>query len=470
MQILCIYGGGLIRSLKTSEMLDQIYEIQRTTGERVSNIILMGIGEPLDNYDNVVKFIRMISDENGLNISQRNITLSTCGLVDRLKKLVDEKLTITIAISLHAPNDELRREMMPIANRYSIHEIIDACRYYVDMTGRRITFEYSMVEGKNDSRECAMQLVELVRGLNCHINLIPLNPVEGRMGQRSKGADIQNFKLLLEKNHTNVTIRREMGRDIDAACGQLRNKERGWKTTMKAYAKTDIGSKRAMNQDSVYCNENSVGGFQNLFIVADGMGGHKAGDYASKLCVEKMAESIKNSESITPVTTLEEAVKVANNAVLAEAKANVEYDGMGTTMVACTVMDNTLYIANIGDSRLYIISDDIKQITNDHSWVDEMVKKGELTESQARIHPQKNIITRALGIDETVHADYFEVDVKPDDKILMCSDGLTNMVEDDDIEYIVRHSSSIEKAVDSLVEKANENGGKDNITVILVEI
>ena len=215
--------GGLIRSLKTSEMLDQIYEIQRTTGERVSNIILMGIGEPLDNYDNVVKFIRMISDENGLNISQRNITLSTCGLVDRLKKLVDEKLTITIAISLHAPNDELRREMMPIANRYSIHEIIDACRYYVDMTGRRITFEYSMVEGKNDSRECAMQLVELVRGLNCHINLIPLNPVEGRMGQRSKGADIQNFKLLLEKNHTNVTIRREMGRDINGACGQLRN-------------------------------------------------------------------------------------------------------------------------------------------------------------------------------------------------------------------------------------------------------
>ena len=216
--------GGLIRSLKTSEMLDQIYEIQRSTGERVSNVILMGIGEPLDNYDNVVKFIRMLSDDKGLNISQRNITLSTCGLVDKLKKLVDEKLTITIAISLHAPNDELRREMMPIANRYSIEEIIDACRYYVDKTGRRITFEYSMVEGKNDSRECAMQLVNLVKGLNCHINLIPLNPVEGRMGQRSKGADIQAFKLILEKNHTNVTIRRERGSDIDGACGQLRRR------------------------------------------------------------------------------------------------------------------------------------------------------------------------------------------------------------------------------------------------------
>ena len=239
---------------------------------------------------------------------------------------------------------------------------------------------------------------------------------------------------------------------------------------MKAYAKTDIGSKRTMNQDSVYCNENSVGSFQNLFIVADGMGGHKAGDYASRLCVEKMVDSIKKSKSVTPVTILEEAVTGANTDVLAEAKTNVEYEGMGTTMVACTLQENTLYIANIGDSRLYIINDDIKQITKDHSWVEEMVKKGEITESQARMHPQKNIITRALGIDETVHADYFEVDVRPDDKILMCSDGLTNMVEDDDIEYIVRHSSSIEKAVENLVAKANENGGKDNITVILVQI
>ena len=216
---------------------------------------------------------------------------------------------------------------------------------------------------------------------------------------------------------------------------------------MKAYSKTDIGSKRTMNQDSVYCNENSVGSFQNLFIVADGMGGHKAGDYASRLCVEKIVYAVEQSKSITPVTILEEAVTEANKGVLEEAKANAEYEGMGTTMVACTLQKDTLYIANI-----------------------EMVKKGELTESQARIHPQKNIITRALGIDEVVHADYFEIDVKPDDKILMCSDGLTNMVEDEDIEYIIRHSSSIEKAVENLVEKANENGGKDNITVILVQI
>lgn len=216
--------GGLVRSLKTSEMLDQIYEIQRITGERVSNVILMGIGEPLDNYDNVVKFIRMLSDEHGLNISQRNITLSTCGLVDQLRRLVDEALTITVAISLHAPNDALRQEMMPIANKFSIQEIMDACRYYIEKTKRRITFEYSMVEGKNDSKKEAQELVSLLQGMNCHVNLIPLNPVEGRMGQRSKRNNIEEFQSLLEKNRINVTVRREMGRDIDAACGQLRNK------------------------------------------------------------------------------------------------------------------------------------------------------------------------------------------------------------------------------------------------------
>lgn len=224
--------GGLIRSLETSEILDQIYEIQRHTGERVSNVIIMGIGEPLDNFENVLRFIRMLSDQNGLHISQRNITLSTCGLVDRIYDLMEQELTITLAISLHAPNDALRREMMPVANRYSIDEIMEACRAYVDRTGRRITFEYTMVEGVNDTPDHAGQLSRLLKGLNCHVNLIPLNSVEGRMGSRSRGSTIQDFKLLLEKNHINVTIRREMGGDIDAACGQLRNKNKGDSETL----------------------------------------------------------------------------------------------------------------------------------------------------------------------------------------------------------------------------------------------
>ncbi len=221
--------GGLIRSLTPSEMLDQIYEIQRTTGERVSHVILMGIGEPLDNFDNVVKFIRMLSDEHGLHISQRNITLSTCGLVEKIDALAKERLTITLAVSLHAPDDGLRREMMPVAQRYSIGQIMDACRRYLEQTGRRITFEYSMVDGKNDSPRQAQKLAELLRGMNCHVNLIPLNAVEGRMGRRSSRDRVEKFKLTLEKNLIDVTIRRELGRDIDAACGQLRNKNKGGK-------------------------------------------------------------------------------------------------------------------------------------------------------------------------------------------------------------------------------------------------
>ena len=216
--------GGLNRSLTTGEMLEQIYEVQRITGERVSNVILMGIGEPLDNYENVVRFIRMISDERGLHISQRNITLSTCGLVDGIYRLMKEDLTITLAISLHAPNDVLRREMMPVANRYSIAEILKACREYVDHTGRRVTFEYSLVDGTNDSAEHAEELADLLHGLNCHVNLIPLNPVEGRMGERSKRTKVLEFQKILESRHITATIRREMGSDIDAACGQLRGK------------------------------------------------------------------------------------------------------------------------------------------------------------------------------------------------------------------------------------------------------
>ena len=239
---------------------------------------------------------------------------------------------------------------------------------------------------------------------------------------------------------------------------------------MKTYAKTDVGRKRQMNQDYFYCCDNPVGSFHNLFIVADGMGGHKAGDHASKHCVERIVHSIASSRHSTPVTIFNEAVMAANMAVYKEARENSQYEGMGTTVVACTLQDRTLYVANIGDSRLYLINNGIKQITSDHSLVEEMVKNGNITEREARIHPQKNIITRALGIDDRVRADYFEISVETSDIVLMCTDGLTNMIEDDDIEYIVKHSSSIEKAVEVLVAKANENGGYDNITVILAEV
>ena len=213
---------GLERNLTSSEMLEEIYAIIRDTNERVSNIVLMGSGEPLDNFDNVVKFLEMISDEFGENISQRNITLSTCGLVPMINKLAEYDFGITLAISLHAADDETRKTLMPIANRYSIEEIINAVRDYFNKTGRRITFEYSLVGGINDNEVEAEKLLKLIKGINCHVNLIPVNPIKERDFKESKAPDIKKFQNKLEKNGINVTIRREMGRDINGACGQLR--------------------------------------------------------------------------------------------------------------------------------------------------------------------------------------------------------------------------------------------------------
>ncbi len=215
---------GLERNLTPSEMLDQIYAITRLTGERVSNVVVMGTGEPMDNYDNLLRFIELLTNDKGLNISQRNITVSTCGIVPGIRKLAEEKLQITLALSLHAVNDEKRKALMPIANKYSIAELMEACAFYYEKTGRRITFEYSLVGGVNDTNEDAEGLSRLAGPLNCHINLIPVNPIKERDYVQSEAGRIQAFKNKLEKNKINCTIRREMGRDIDGACGQLRRR------------------------------------------------------------------------------------------------------------------------------------------------------------------------------------------------------------------------------------------------------
>ena len=215
---------GLERNLTPSEMLRQVYQIQKITGERVSNIVIMGTGEPLDNYDNFLKFIHMVSDEHGLNISQRNITASTCGIVPNIRRLAEEKLQITLALSLHGSNQEKRRSLMPVANKYELQEVLEACDYYFEKTGRRITFEYSLVHGVNDTPEDAKELMGILKDRNCHLNLIPVNPIKERNYEKPDKKSAENFKNKLEKNGINVTIRREMGSDIDGACGQLRRK------------------------------------------------------------------------------------------------------------------------------------------------------------------------------------------------------------------------------------------------------
>ena len=213
---------GLERGLTPSEMLDQIYQIQKWSGERVHNVVVMGTGEPLDNYDALLRFIRLLTSEGGLHISQRNVTVSTCGIVPRMRELADEKLQITLALSLHASSQEKRRALMPVANRYGLSEVLDACRYYFEQTGRRLTFEYSLVGGVNDTAEDAQELARLIKPLRGHVNLIPVNPIKERDYVQSGHAAVLEFKNKLEKSGINVTIRREIGRDIDGACGQLR--------------------------------------------------------------------------------------------------------------------------------------------------------------------------------------------------------------------------------------------------------
>lgn len=237
---------------------------------------------------------------------------------------------------------------------------------------------------------------------------------------------------------------------------------------MKSFSITDIGKERTVNQDYIYCEDKSIGNLPNLFIVADGMGGHNAGDFASRYCVDTITSHIIKCKRKTPIGILEEAIKTANEKLLLKAEEQKELDGMGTTLVVATIFNDTMYIANIGDSRLYIIDDDIKQITEDHSLVEEMIKTGELPRKEARFHPNKNVITRALGSGKSVSPDYFEVSLKSGDTVLMCSDGLSNMIDDEEIKTIVKEYGEIKLVGRKLIEKANEYGGKDNIAIILI--
>ncbi len=217
--------GGFKRSLTPGEILSQLYTAQRDLGERISHIVLMGMGEPLDNYDNVMRFLELITDEKGLNLSMRNISLSTCGIVPKIHELLDKHMQLTLSISLHAPSDELRSRIMPINKRYSVDELLKACRKYASETSRRISFEYAMLSGVNDSDECASLLASKLKGMLCHVNLIPVNEIAESPFKPSSHERVERFVEILAKNGINATVRRKLGSDIDASCGQLRQKE-----------------------------------------------------------------------------------------------------------------------------------------------------------------------------------------------------------------------------------------------------
>ncbi len=238
---------------------------------------------------------------------------------------------------------------------------------------------------------------------------------------------------------------------------------------LKTFSITDVGKERKLNQDYVFTSEIPVGKLDNLFIVADGMGGHNAGDYASKYTVEIIVEEIEKSKDPSPVKVLEKAIKRANAHIRKKSQESIGLNGMGTTVVAATIRDGQMCVANVGDSRLYVINEEIRQITEDHSLVEEMVRMGGIRREQARSHPKKNIITRAIGAEDELEIDFFQVNLEKGDFVLMCSDGLTNMIEDEEIRMILQGQRDIVEKAEALVATANNNGGKDNIAVILIE-
>ncbi len=238
---------------------------------------------------------------------------------------------------------------------------------------------------------------------------------------------------------------------------------------IKTYSITDIGKKRKLNQDYVFTSELPVGNLPNVFIVADGMGGHNAGDYASKYTVETIIQEISQTQEKDPIEILSIAIETANDHIRKKACENVDLFGMGTTVVVATCFDCCLQVANVGDSRLYIVNEQIEQITRDHSLVEEMVRMGGIDRTQARSHPDKNIITRAIGAQDDVEIDFFDVELKKGDFVLMCSDGLTNMLEDEEIRIILSRQNDITEKAEELVKAANNNGGRDNIAVIIIE-
>ena len=236
----CATGmGGFIRNLSAAEMIGQIEAAQQDTGVRVSSIVLMGMGEPLDNYDQVVRFLRMLGEEGGVHIGMRHISLSTCGVVPGIYRLMEEQIPLTLSISLHAPNDEIRSRSMPVNRRWPIDELLRACRDYIDATGRRISFEYAMIDGVNDSDAHAAELADRLRGMLCHVNLIPVNAVKGKSQQRSSRERIRSFMDVLEKKGINATVRRTLGSDINASCGQLRRQQDQQDTSDNSQSNSD---------------------------------------------------------------------------------------------------------------------------------------------------------------------------------------------------------------------------------------
>lgn len=475
--------GGRVRNLTAGEIAGEIYAVMQDTSERVSHIVLMGIGEPLDNFDNVMDFLTIMSSPEGVNIGMRNISLSTCGIVPMIEKLAKYHLGLTLSISLHAPTNVMRSKMMPVNDVYPVEKLITACRAYQNQTGRRISFEYSMVKGVNDSEETARKLAALIKGMGAHVNLIPINPVDGSPYSATDAARVKRFQSVLTELGVNATVRRRLGTDISAACGQLRRESATPKKPqenlplrrnycLKIVAKTDIGNQRSENQDNYRAGRQADDTVWAL--VCDGMGGARGGKLASTLVAEYMEkafiaaiDTLQTDDAICHF--LHQSVSEASRIVYETAQKDLAMQGMGTTIVCTVLRGNALHCVHAGDSRAYVYHAGIlRQLTRDHSMVQELLEQGSITAQEAEVHPNKNLITRALGVNEKVELDYNRIQIQENDVLLLCTDGLTNCLSDARLTEIVQ-TTPFDQAANTLIECALDAGGMDNVTVLLVQ-
>lgn len=464
-------ASGLLkkqRNLTAGEMVNQVMAVAKDTGIRVSHVVVMGTGEPFDNYDEVMKFVRIINHPHGLAIGARHITISTCGLVNMIERYSNEGIQTNLAISLHAPNDEIRDQLMPVNKAFNMDALRKGVADYIEKTNRRVTFEYILLDDVNDSLAHARQLAHYMRGLNAYVNLIPYNSVDEHGFKPS--SHVEEFKDELLRLHINCTVRKEHGRDIDGACGQLRAKRSGG-DIMEYYALTDIGKIREKNQDQAATAINLKD--QVLGVVCDGMGGHKAGEIASHVVEEHVLTCFKanppflDDEEVT--NWLMDTVLEAHQIVKRMANMQEDTKGMGTTVAIAVVDGDDAFFCHVGDSRIYIYDDqEITQMTRDHTLVNELIERGAITKEEGKNHRQKNVLMQAIGVEMNIVPDIQKYKLNGKN-ILICSDGLFNSLEDEEILNIVKKNMNVRDKVHLLIEQANEHGGHDNIAAVLIE-
>ena len=420
--------AGKVRDLTPAEMLDQVLFTQKDSGLPVSNIVLMGIGEPLDNLDTVLKFLELVNHPDGMNIGMRHISLSTCGIVPGIRRLAELELQLTLSVSLHAPDSETRSKIMPINRAYDVEELFRACHDYFDKTGRRISFEYAMIDGVNDHDWQADLIARKLRGRTA--------PPEGHGRSAERGVFPMN--------------------------------------QMNVWGMTDIGLVRKENQDAYVTAQHTASG-RTVGVVCDGMGGPAGGRVASQIAVSVYLEELEKllTADQTPQQLLEasaQAAALANQAIQAEAERREECRNMGTTLVSAISYDGGVVVTNVGDSRAYHITEDgITRITKDHSLVESMVDRGDITAEEARRHPSRNLITRALGPDISADCDGYICPMNAGEYLLLCSDGLVNTVTDQEMLFEVIHGDGPDTCLDRLLAIAKRQGAPDNVTAVLMQ-